>query len=79
MSHVPHELIEEFPGRADAIHALRAANAHFAKLADEYHEVNRTLHRMETNVEPADDFTMENLKKQRLRLVDELAKMLHDA
>ncbi|MDE2363133.1 MAG: YdcH family protein [Hyphomicrobiales bacterium] len=77
MSHTPHELTEEFPGSLDAIHALRTTNAHFAQLAERYRDVNRTLHRMETNLEPADDFTIEDLKKQRLRLMDEIAGYLH--
>lgn len=51
MSHVAHELHEEFPEKADAIHALKASNAHFARLAQEYHTLNRSIHRMETNVE----------------------------
>jgi uncharacterized protein YdcH (DUF465 family) len=78
MSHVPHELVEEFPGKNDAIHALRHSNAHFAKIADRYSDVNRSIVRMETNVEPADDFTIEDLKKERLKLIDEIAVFLHD-
>ena len=76
MTHVPHELPEEFPAKAEAIQAMRMTNTHFARLADRYHEVNRTLHRMETNIEPADDFTQEALKKERLKLKDEIATLL---
>jgi uncharacterized protein len=73
MSHVAHELHEEFPEKAEAIHALKASNGHFARLAEEYHTLNRSIHRIETNVEPADDATLENLKKKRLTLKDEIA------
>jgi uncharacterized protein YdcH (DUF465 family) len=76
MGHVAHELHEEFPEQADAIHALKAKNAHFARIAEEYHELNRSIHRMETNVEPADDAVIEGLKKQRLALKDEIAGFL---
>jgi uncharacterized protein YdcH (DUF465 family) len=79
MSHVAHELHDEFPDKADAIHRLKIADAHFARLADEYHEVNRTIHRMETNVEPADDATIESFKKKRLTLKDEIARILDAA
>ncbi len=79
MSHVAHELHEEFPEKAAAIHALKTGNAHFARLADEYHTLNRTIHRMETNVEPADDATIEDLKKKRLQLKDEISKILDGA
>lgn len=76
MSHVAHELHEEFPDQAEAIHALKAENAHFARLAEEYHTLNRAIHRMETNVEPVDDATLEDAKKKRLALKDEIAGFL---
>ena len=76
MSHVPHELHEEFPEKAEALHALKTGNAHFAKLADEYHEVNREIHRIETEVAPASDEALEELKKTRLHLKDQIATML---
>ena len=76
MSHVAHELHEEFPEKAAAIHSLKSTNAHFARLAEEYHTLNRTLHRMETEVEPTDDATIETLKKKRLQLKDEISQIL---
>ena len=76
MSHVAHELHEEFPEKAEAIHALKANNAHFARIAEEYHTLNRAIHRMETNVEPVDDVTLEDLKKNRLALKDEISSFL---
>ncbi|WP_299863592.1 YdcH family protein [uncultured Hoeflea sp.] len=76
MSHTPHELAEEFPEHVEKMHELKQANAHFAKLSDEYHEVNRAIHRAETNIEPTDDFHMEEMRKNRLRLKDEIYGML---
>ena len=76
MSNVPHELAEEFPEHVDKLHELKTANAHFARLFDSYHELNRAIHRAETNVEPVDDFHMEDMRKQRLRLKDEIYGML---
>jgi hypothetical protein len=35
MSHVPHELAEEFPEHTETMHRLKQDNAHFAKLFDE--------------------------------------------
>ena len=46
MSHTPHELTEEFPHLQEKLHALKSSNAHFARLADSYHEINRQIHRM---------------------------------
>lgn len=76
MSHVAHELHQEFPDKAEAIHNLKTKNHHFARIAEDYHEINRAIHRMETNVEPADDSTIEGLKKKRLALKDEIAGFL---
>lgn len=76
MSHTPHELAEEFPDKADRIHELKVEDAHFRKLFDEYHEVNRAVHRAETNVEPLDSIAEQGLRKRRMHLKDELAQML---
>jgi uncharacterized protein len=76
VTHTPHELTREFPQAADRIHALKLSDAHFARLAEEYHEVNRQVHRAETNVEPLDQLTEVALRKQRARLKDEIAVRL---
>jgi uncharacterized protein YdcH (DUF465 family) len=76
MTHVPHELHEEFPQDRERIHSLKLSNGHFARLADEYHEVNRAIHRVEAEVEPTSDDILEEMKKKRLHLKDEIASML---
>ena len=76
MSHVPHELAEEFPEFTDQMHTMKVDNAHFAKLFDEYHDINRAIHRAETDSEPTDDFNMEDMRKKRLHLKDEIYAML---
>jgi uncharacterized protein YdcH (DUF465 family) len=72
MSHTPHELAEEFPELADQMAALRQSDAHFAKLSDRYHTVNRALHRAETDVEPTSDAHMNDMRKERMGLKDEI-------
>ena len=72
MSHTPHELHEEFPEFADAIQALKASDAHFTRMADEYHDLNRQIHRAETNVEPMDDLAAIELRKRRGTLRDKI-------
>ncbi len=59
MSHTPHELAEEFPDSVEKISALKQSDAHFAKLADAYHDINRAVHRAETDVEPTDEAHMQ--------------------
>ena len=71
-----HPLVEEVPEFRDRIHHMKMENAHFKKLFDEYHEVDKELYRMEENIEPASDVAMEDLKKHRLALKDQLYAML---
>lgn len=78
MGHTPHELSQEFPHAAAAITALKA-DPHFSKLAQAYHELNRTVHRMETNLEAVADHILEEAKKQRLALKDQIASILAKA
>ncbi|MDW4498452.1 DUF465 domain-containing protein [Sulfitobacter sp. D35] len=77
MSHTPHELAEEFPAQTDRIHALRESDAHFRKLAEEYHSVNRAVHRAETLSEPTDEAHEAALRRQRVHLKDQIAAMLN--
>ncbi len=79
MTNTPHELHEEFPNDAEKIHALKISNAHFARLADEYHALNREVHRAETGVEPVGDLVETEMRKKRSHLKDEIARMLADA
>jgi hypothetical protein len=72
MSHTPHELSAEFPDKADAIRDLRAADPHFVVMTDEYHTINRAIHRAETNVEPTDDANLTSMRKERLMLKDQI-------
>ncbi|MCK8465250.1 YdcH family protein [Aliiroseovarius sp. S1339] len=76
MSHTPHELHEEFPEFADKMTEMKQSDAHFAKLSDEYHDVNRAVHRAETNVEPTDQFNEEEMRKKRAVLKDQIYRML---
>lgn len=76
MSHTPHELAEEFPNATDLIQRLKQEDAHFARLADEYHTVNRAIHRAETLVEPVSEQHEAELRRQRMALKDDIARAL---
>jgi len=71
-----HDLIHELPEHRETIHKLKTSNNHFARLFDEYHEVDHEVHRIETNVETTSDEYLEEKKKQRLHLKDELLKII---
>ncbi len=76
MSNTPHKLAEEFPEYAGAIRHLREVDGHFNRLADAYDAVNRAIHRAETDIEPVDDFRMTEMRKDRMRLKDEIYGLL---
>ena len=76
MTNTPHELSADFPELADRIHALKESDAHFARLMADYHDINRQVHRAETNVEPIAPEAETELRKKRSSLKDELYRML---
>lgn len=76
MTHTPHELHEEFPEHSGKIHVLKNANPHFLRLIEEYHDVNRAIHRAETRTEPVSEAHEEHLRKRRVILKDEIARIL---
>ncbi|MEP2978080.1 MAG: DUF465 domain-containing protein [Lentilitoribacter sp.] len=79
MSHTPHELAEEFPNEIEKLHELKLNNAHFVKLSELYHDINREIHRIETGVEAASEIRETSLRKQRIMLKDQIAEMLGKA
>ncbi|MEM8629675.1 MAG: DUF465 domain-containing protein [Pseudomonadota bacterium] len=76
MSHTPHELAADFPEFADDLHRLKLENAHLARLMDEYHEVNRAVHRAETLTEPMSRDAEAELRRRRVSLKDEIYGVL---
>ncbi len=76
MSHTPHELAEDFPDLADRIRALKQDNPYFARLLENYHSLNRDVHRAETRVEPVSEDTEAKMRRERSALKDELYGML---
>lgn len=71
-----HTLINEFPQLKDKIHALKTSDHHFARRFEEYNDLDREVRRLEGEGSPKADETMEELKKKRLALKDELYQML---
>lgn len=71
-----HDLVHELPEHRDKIHQLKLSNQHFAKLFDEYHEVDHEVHRIETGIENTSDEYLDGRKKRRLYLKDELYRMI---
>lgn len=71
-----HDLLHEFPQYRDVIHGLKMNNRHFAKLFDEYHQLDHEIHRIEEGVENTSDDYLEEKKKERLSRKDQLFAMI---
>jgi len=74
-----HSLINEFPEMREHIHRLKTSDGHFARLFAEYDTVEHAVHRIESGAEAASDTRLEELKKKRLNLKDELFGLLKAA
>jgi uncharacterized protein YdcH (DUF465 family) len=73
-----HNLVSEFPEHKERIHFLKMNDHHFARLATEYHEVDKEVCRLEQSMVTSDAH-LENLKKHRLQLKDDLYSILQAA
>ncbi|GHD55425.1 hypothetical protein GCM10017083_34330 [Thalassobaculum fulvum] len=71
-----HDIGTEFPEYRDRIHDLKTGNAHFARLYDQYHDLDKQIARIEQEIEPTTDEHAEELKRQRVKLKDEIFGML---
>ena len=75
----PHAIHEEFPNDAERIHALKGSNAHFARLLEEYDQVNDEVAGAESRQTPMSDEAESGLRRKRASLKDEIAQMLAKA
>ena len=71
-----HDLHKEFPEMSDAITMLRSQNPLFASLYSTYHRLTGKVEDLEEHDMPVDDFTIEDLKKQRVRVKDDLYHLM---
>jgi uncharacterized protein YdcH (DUF465 family) len=71
-----HDLYTEFPDMRDAIDALKAASAHFAGLFARYNRLTGKVEDLEEHDMPVADFTLEDMKKARVKLKDEIYQLL---
>lgn len=71
-----HDLVHEFPEFHAKITELKTSDNHFARLFEKYDDITHAIYRAETEVEPTTDEHLEEMKKERLFLKDELFAML---
>ncbi|MGO4328381.1 YdcH family protein [Cupriavidus sp. 2TAF22] len=68
-----------FPEFRELISVLKAQDAHFARLFHRHNDMDQEIKNMEARLVPADSVTIESLKKEKLRLKDELYGILRRA
>ncbi len=73
------ELREEFAEYSDKLHELKAENHHFQRLWDKYVDLDKQILKIEANLTGAADESLEDLKKHRLEVKDEIHDMLKAA
>ena len=64
---------------SDRIRELKMHDRHFARLFDEYHELDREVRKIEDDVTSAADDVLDALRMRRVHLKDDLASMLKQA
>jgi uncharacterized protein len=77
VSHLPQDLHDIFPAAAHRLRLLKETDRHFRTLADRYAALDDEIRRSETGVAAAmDDAHAEELKRERLALLDQIAAIL---
>lgn len=76
-----HPFMSGHPELQDLIHKLKKENKHFSNLLHSYEGLANEIGRAESNVPGynMEDLALDQLKKERLALKDELLGMLKDA
>ena len=76
MSEVGHDLHALFPTRTAILHKLKLESERFRTLAQRHHELAQQIGRIEAGLDAASDDRLDDLKKQRLVLLDDIAGMI---
>lgn len=68
-----------FPEYRDLITQLKGHDAHFTRLFDKHNELDQHITNMEARIEPGSQLEVEELKKEKLLLKDQLYAILKKA
>jgi len=68
-----------FPEFRDLITALKGQDPHFTHLFHRHNELDQVIKNMESGISPASDMAIEQLKKEKLLLKDQLYTLLRKA
>ena len=65
-----------FPEFRDLITQLKTEDAHFARLFEQHNDLDQRIKNIETHIEIGTPLEVENLKREKLRLKDEMYAIL---
>jgi uncharacterized protein YdcH (DUF465 family) len=68
-----------FPEYRDLISKLKGHDAHFTRLFDKHNELDQKVKNIESHIEPGSVVDIENLKKEKLALKDQIYAHLKKA
>jgi uncharacterized protein YdcH (DUF465 family) len=71
-----HSILNDFPEMREHIHEVKMEDGHFARLSERYDELEHSIRLMESGAEVCTDEHLEELKKKRLKMKDELFSIL---
>jgi hypothetical protein len=75
----PHPEPRMFPEYCDLITKLKTTDHHFTRLFDQHNALDQKITNMENHVEQGTPLEIENLKKEKLLLKDQLYVILKKA
>jgi len=67
-----HPILREFPEHRELIKRLKAGSDQFRRFFEEYHTLDEAIYRIEEDIEFATDQEMEELKRRRAWLKDQI-------
>ncbi len=76
MSELGHDLHALFPAQTAILHKLKLDSEHYRTLALRHHALTQAIGRIEAGLDAASDDRLEELKKQRLVVLDDIAGMI---
>jgi len=74
-----HDLVHEFPDHQHTIRHLKMNDRHFARLFEQYNELDSLIHKMEEGAEPTSDDVLNEKKAERVQLKDALFTFIKEA
>ena len=73
-----HDILHEFPNLEETIKQLHEKDPQFASLMDNHDALDSEIRNLEELNQPIDDLEMEELKKRRALMKDQIYQYLRD-